>query len=164
MKLLVIVLALFTFANAQEMIGNFYYESTTDPFTDEKIETLVLMDSDANDYRDGALTYYCADNDLLIMFYSDEFLNNEDTAMIEYRFDKGDVRSKSAFLTNDGTTVILPAFNGDGFVEKSLESTILAVRLTNYNDENFTYIYDLTGFAEAVLKLGCAAQYLNPTE
>lgn len=149
----------FSFAE-QKTIGNFAYESSTDAFTDEHLEALTLNDVE-DDYRNGQLVFFCSNESLSVMFVADEYLTNDDESKVKYRFDKGDVRKQDMFVFNSGDGVVLPSFSADDFLKKAVVAQTLAVQLTNYNDEVFTYMYDLTGINEAVSELSCTAQFLQ---
>jgi hypothetical protein len=134
--------------------GKFDYIQQLDPIDDTDNSLIVVLD-DSTSYRQTALIWRCTGSTLEVYVVPSDYLGSEDYYNITYRFGKNEAVSSRWGASTDGDAAFLPDAEVVAFSQQAAQTSTLAIRISDYEDTPHTYVFDLTGFTDAVAQLGC---------
>lgn len=163
MKILQIVFVLgFGFCLAQDITqvnSNFIYAENIDVMTDEDTSFIWTCEIESkSSSREGTLIWSCQYDGLNLALNTNEFLNSDgEPAYIRYRFDSNEVEDWQVWDVNPSNIVAVAPLEFVGPINSRFANAEkIAVQAGNYESEVYTFIFNITGFSEALSKLSCA--------
>jgi hypothetical protein len=157
MKYLGFVLLVFGFAFAQDITatyGNFEYVQRLDPI-DDTDNSLIAVKDDKDSFRPSIIFWRCSGPELEIYFVAGDYLGTDGSSPATYRFGELEAVTEVWNASTDGEALFVPRNNVANFSTLASQNTKLAIRVSDYENTPQTYVFDLTGFTDAVRVLGC---------
>lgn len=158
-KVFIILLLLFgTFTSAQyedyERVGGFYFAEVTDVMTDLYRSVIFAEELDPPVGRNGVLRLLC-EGELYIGLFADEFLDSDEYQGFQYRFDKLEPVIVTAALVNGGTELLVDSVDAKDCLAGLKQAKQVAIRTYDYDDIEYTYLFDVSDSSAALAKLNC---------
>jgi hypothetical protein len=147
------------FGFCQEIIGDFTYEESVDPITDEAERVAYMTDSLGDNY----FTFTCVDEKLALIINFDGYIGNEQVVTVTTRFDQKEPLSLPWDLSESGTQLyILWGENNKKLIfQEALDTEKLALRFETYNSEVVTLLFESEGLRGVAQKLPCTASMIE---
>lgn len=153
--LLIISFGLLSFGQNQTLgYGNFTFVPMSDPIDDSDKSRIVVTDSE-NSYDPAYFFWACTGRDIFLFLLANEYIGNDGPTKVTYRFGDFDAVNETWFNTSDGKGLLVPDLQSLNFSKLALQTKQLVVRFSDYQGVVITYIFDLTGFENAIQVLGC---------
>jgi hypothetical protein len=153
MKHLSIIILFFSVGFCQEIIGDFTYDESIDPITDEVERIAYITDSLGENY----FSFTCFEEELAIIINFDGYIGNSQTVTVITRFDQKEPLSLPWNLSESGTElyILWGEKNKRLLFQEALDTEKLALRFDTYNDEVITLLFETEGLREVAQKLPC---------
>jgi hypothetical protein len=153
MKYLLVIVLFFSFGFCQEIIGDFTYNESIDPITDEVEQIASMTDSLGENY----FSFTCIEEKLAIIINFDGYIGNSQTVTVVTRFDQKEPLSLPWDLSESGTElyILWAEKNKKALFQEALDTEKLAMRFNTYNSEVVTLFFETEGLREVAQKLPC---------
>jgi hypothetical protein len=137
-----------------ERVGSFYFAEINDVMTDLYRSVIFAEELNPPGGRNGILRLLC-EGELYVGLYADEFLASEEYQGFQYRFDKLEPVIVTGTLTNAGTELLIDSVDAETFAAGVKQAQQVAIRTYDYNDIEYTYLFDISDSSAALGKLNC---------
>lgn len=155
MKALLFMLAMQPVALA-EPVGTWTYTNRVDPLTDEKQDYIAQRDT----LKKGALLVRCRGGQPEVVLGTEEYISNTMVPTL-YRFDVETAKAALLEPSADGTGVFVEASETKNFILALQKSSKFAFRVTRYNKDSRTFVFQFVKTKEALQKLSCFSSLLT---
>lgn len=148
--LLALPAALSAQSDVTQVRPNIYLVDQSDPFTDEQRIGVIVHEpaAESTTLDRGSLMVRCDAGDLDV-FVTGSYFGSEERPVL-WRLDDGEVHRETWGISTDGTGVFAPVGSAEAIARGAISARELAVRVTDYDGSQHTYLFDLTGYTAAL--------------